>query len=392
MSSDNKIRIQSIDIFRALTMFFMIFVNDFWTLVSYPTWLGHMPADKDALGFSDVIFPAFLFIVGLSIPFAVRARRKKGDSNGQLVWHIVQRSFALIVMGVLMVNLENINNEALIFDKGWWQILMTLSFFLVWNVYPNKLAMGKIPSWVMMVTGWAIIAFLVIVYKGGSTDSPSWIEPHWWGILGLIGWAYLLCSMIYVFVGDKLWAIGLSLVVLCVLNVFEFIDGFSGIMLVVSASNYALVMSGVFATVFFIRLKEAGNERGFIISIFLLGILSLAFGFITRPEWGISKIYATPSWTSICAGISFLVYLILYIITDKFQLVRWSNILLPAGRSTLTCYLVPYFYYAIIGMLGLSLPDSFLTGWIGIMKSLLFAMLIIQITWVLERLRIRLKI
>ncbi len=56
-------RIHSIDAFRAVTMLLMIWVNDFWSLIDIPHWLQHMAAEDDALGFSDVIFPAFLFIV-----------------------------------------------------------------------------------------------------------------------------------------------------------------------------------------------------------------------------------------------------------------------------------------------------------------------------------------
>ena len=79
-----KNRIASIDILRALTMYFMIFVNDLWTLEGIPEWLGHASRGEDRLGFADIIFPLFLFIVGLSIPFAVKARRKKGDSDLQI--------------------------------------------------------------------------------------------------------------------------------------------------------------------------------------------------------------------------------------------------------------------------------------------------------------------
>ena len=61
--SENS-RIHSIDVFRALTMLLMIFVNDLWTLKDIPEWLGHKPADVDGIGLADVVFPAFLFIVG----------------------------------------------------------------------------------------------------------------------------------------------------------------------------------------------------------------------------------------------------------------------------------------------------------------------------------------
>ena len=64
-------RISTIDILRALTMVLMIFVNDLWSLTNIPGWLGHVDAGVDGIGLADVVFPAFLFIVGLSIPQAI---------------------------------------------------------------------------------------------------------------------------------------------------------------------------------------------------------------------------------------------------------------------------------------------------------------------------------
>ena len=55
-------RIHSIDVFRAITMFLMIFVNDLWSLKDIPAWLEHTEAAEDGMGFADTIFPAFLFI------------------------------------------------------------------------------------------------------------------------------------------------------------------------------------------------------------------------------------------------------------------------------------------------------------------------------------------
>lgn len=71
-------RIASIDILRAITMVLMIFVNDLWSLQDIPAWLGHVTREADGMGLADTVFPAFLFIVGMSIPFAVASRRKKG--------------------------------------------------------------------------------------------------------------------------------------------------------------------------------------------------------------------------------------------------------------------------------------------------------------------------
>lgn len=95
-------RLASIDVFRAIIMFLMVFVNDLWTLESVPVWLEHAPAKADSMGFSDVIFPAFLFIVGLSIPLSQRSRLAHGQSRALIFKHIVIRSAALIVMGCFM--------------------------------------------------------------------------------------------------------------------------------------------------------------------------------------------------------------------------------------------------------------------------------------------------
>src|SRR5690349_1646170 len=92
-------RLASIDAFRALTMFFMIFVNDLILDSRVPDWLEHAKEGEDRLGFADTIFPAFLFIVGLSIPLAIRHGRERGLSHAATVWHILRRSFALLAMG-----------------------------------------------------------------------------------------------------------------------------------------------------------------------------------------------------------------------------------------------------------------------------------------------------
>lgn len=387
-------RISSIDIFRALTMLLMIFVNDLGTLRDIPYWLGHASSQEDRLGLADVVFPAFLFIVGLSIPFAIANRRKKGSSDLLTFFHIFQRSFALIVMGLFMVNYENINSDLLLFPKYYWEILMALAIFLIWNNYQTKKVLGSVPVWLMEVLGIGILIFLAVTYQGGSAESPNWMKTHWWGILGLIGWAYLLNALIYLAMGPRIIMAGLLLILFHILNVQEFTEfmGLRGLHIIVGASNHTLVLSGIFASILYIRLKEKDKHHLFFALLMVLAAIFIIYGFVVRPFWGISKIRATPSWTAICAGISFGFYGMLYLIADIYQKTNWANIIGPAGRSTLTCYLVPYYYYPIMALIGIRLPMYLREGYIGIIKSLLFALLIILITGGLERLKIRLKI
>jgi len=385
-------RLKSIDILRALTMLLMIFVNDLWSLTDIPGWLGHKAASEDGMGLADVVFPAFLLIVGLSIPHAIRARLKKGDSKLLIFRHIIERTLALLIMGVFMVNLENISAENLLFSRSLWQILMTLAFFLIWNVYGERVV-GRFSPWILKGLGWAILIFLAITYSGAGDGGEQWMRFHWWGILGLIGWGYLVAALAYLLLGNRPGWLALVLMLLILLNINEFKTPFNlTLKLVVSASNHALVMGGVVVTSVMIRLKE--QERMKLLIPFLLGFAAILmlFGFLTRPAWGISKIMATPSWTAICAGITVITFAGMYLLADKAGKFRWATIMEPAGSMTLTCYLVPYFVYAFRNILSISLPESLTTGGIGILKSILFALLIIQLTGLLGRLKIKLKI
>src|SRR4051812_2917311 len=77
-------RITSIDALRGLVMFTMIFVNDLAGVEEIaPNWMVHF-SDRHKGGsgmtFVDLVFPAFLFVAGMSIPFALGSRLNKGES------------------------------------------------------------------------------------------------------------------------------------------------------------------------------------------------------------------------------------------------------------------------------------------------------------------------
>src|SRR6188768_3343824 len=106
MTNSTTSRRLSIDAIRGITIFTMIFVNELAGVKNIPLWMKHMPADADAMTFVDVVFPAFLFIVGMSVPFAINNRVSKGDSVAQVQKHILIRTIGLLVLGIFMVNAE----------------------------------------------------------------------------------------------------------------------------------------------------------------------------------------------------------------------------------------------------------------------------------------------
>ena len=78
-------RIASIDIFRGLTVLVMVFVDNLGFVKGLPWWTHHMPLGSNGMTYVDMVFPAFLFVMGVSIPLAVERRVSAGDSYGR-VW------------------------------------------------------------------------------------------------------------------------------------------------------------------------------------------------------------------------------------------------------------------------------------------------------------------
>src|ERR1044072_9094342 len=129
-------RILSIDAFRGITILVMIFVNELAGVRDIPQWMKHMSRDADAMSFVDVVFPAFLFIVGMSIPFAISQRLKKGASFIQLQQHILFRTLGLLVLGFFMVNAEGGSDEkAMGISINLWAILFFAAVIVIWKVY-----------------------------------------------------------------------------------------------------------------------------------------------------------------------------------------------------------------------------------------------------------------
>src|SRR6516162_2762766 len=99
-------KLVSLDVFRGAVIATMVFVNYLHGIKEIPGWAKHMPYPEDGFTFVDVVFPAFLFIVGVAIPLALEARRRRGASTPALVAHIAVRSAGLILLGLIMVNEE----------------------------------------------------------------------------------------------------------------------------------------------------------------------------------------------------------------------------------------------------------------------------------------------
>ena len=93
-------RLLSLDVFRGMTIAGMLLVNDpgSWAAIYPPlehaAWHGWTP--------TDLIFPFFLFIVGITTHLSIEARRARGDDERMLVRQIARRGLIIFLAGLLL--------------------------------------------------------------------------------------------------------------------------------------------------------------------------------------------------------------------------------------------------------------------------------------------------
>ncbi|HEY6976511.1 MAG TPA: DUF5009 domain-containing protein, partial [Chitinophagaceae bacterium] len=364
----SKQRILSIDAFRGITILVMVFVNELAGVRDIPAWMKHMPANADAMSFVDVVFPGFLFIVGMAIPFALNNRIAKGASFLQLQEHILFRTLGLLVLGVFMVNAEGGNyNEALMgMSVDLWALLFFAAVILIWKVYYTN---NKTIVYILRAIGFITLIILAILYKGTNGE---FITPKWWGILGLIGWAYLYSCIFYQLCkGDKyLLAI---LIAVCVtiyaLGSLQSVKDSNWLWWIAAqkgnAAHTSITLCGLVLTLIFFDERKITNHRNRFVQAFIFTLLLFIAGYFLRPYFKISKIYATPTWCLYSAGFCCIIFTFLYWLIDIKKIQRWTNFFKPAGSNPLLTYIIPDIIYYLTALLAISLfPDSLRYGWI----------------------------
>tara|TARA_B100001250_G_C19784284_1_gene783362 strand:- start:334 stop:1500 length:1167 start_codon:yes stop_codon:yes gene_type:complete len=386
-------RIVSIDSFRGLTMFLMIWVNDFGTLSNIPKWLKHALSNEDYLGFSDLIFPWFLFAMGLSIPFSIQNRFNKNESNIQIFRHIAFRSIALIIMGLFHMNIEMYNHEQSIIQKPIFVILSTISFFMIWNNYSRNELKDNWQKKIFPSMGMIILLILLLTYEGKDYNNiPIGFGIHWWGILGLIGWVYYFVAFGYLMSKGSEYYMIIAFILSFGINVLKLNGSSINIISLIPAIELqAFTYGGVLVSL--ILVKNKNNSKVFSLAIILfLGLVSFMFGIVFHKFFIISKISGTPTWVLLSLSTAFIAYAIIYWFVDIKGSINWYSTIKIAGTATLTCYLVPYIYYSFSEIIGIQFPVFFITGYWGLLKSMVFSLIIIFFTKIIVQNKIQLKV
>src|SRR3954454_24166940 len=92
-------RLLSLDVMRGITIAFMIMVNNnggrgSWGFMNHAAWNG--------LTATDLVFPTFVFVMGMSVVFAIESRLARGVPRARLVRHAAQRALILCLLGIVV--------------------------------------------------------------------------------------------------------------------------------------------------------------------------------------------------------------------------------------------------------------------------------------------------
>jgi heparan-alpha-glucosaminide N-acetyltransferase len=395
----NSPRVISLDVFRGFTMAVMIFVNELSSARGLPWWTYHAPGNVDVMTYVDMVFPFFLFIVGMSLPLSVAQRLKRNGSIAALWLHIALRSGSLIVLGLILANAEKADPARMGISGNLWALLGLISAGLYLTIYPES---TRFPSYsrILRFVGLASLIILYAIFRRTtSTGAPAWIDGSYPEILGLIGYTYLAVATLYVL--TRRWAFApvacfVLLMTLCVITAQRILIFPDHTPLYFwpfgNGSMAAITMAGVVTSSIFISVGSFSKMRRPFVVSGLFALLCFAAGRLFVPL-GISKIRATPTWSLYSVGASILVFALLYWICDTKGRTRWAQLLRPAGSNALLTYLLPDIWYFLLAEMGVTYFDRHLNyGAPAVAKTLLFTFLILVITQGLTKARIRLQL
>ncbi|KAJ8726856.1 hypothetical protein PYW08_015253 [Mythimna loreyi] len=191
-------RLRALDTFRGMAIVFMIFVNDgaggYW-------WMEH--ATWNGLVAGDLVFPAFLWIMGVCIPLSVKSAFAKGVPRWKIVMHIVRRS---VIMFLLGMSLNTIYGSNMLYELRIFGVLQRLavSYLIAAGFYaltapkyytPPRGACGQALKdvlscvWCWVLAGVLVAAHSVITFVVHDPDCPmgylgpgglhdDWVAPN----------------------------------------------------------------------------------------------------------------------------------------------------------------------------------------------------------------------
>jgi len=160
-------RLVSLDVFRGATIAAMILVNNPGD--GYTSYMPLRHSEWNGWTFTDIVFPFFLFIVGVALAFSFRSRMQRGETRGKLVAHTLWRGFLLFALGMFLNGFPNH------YQFGTWRVYGVLQRIAICYV---------ISAFLELWLGWKGQAATIVVCLAGYWILMRYIPVPGFGIPG----------------------------------------------------------------------------------------------------------------------------------------------------------------------------------------------------------------
>lgn len=362
----NSTRLVSLDIFRGLTVAFMIIVNTpgSWNYVYPPLrhsqWHGCTP--------TDLVFPFFLFIVGVSTWYSLKKYGHEINTGSLL--RIFRRTITIFALGLFLAIFPYFGRDystlrimgvlqriALAYGFGA-LLCLTIKRDYLWIVVA-----------VILLLYWALLAFF------GGAD-PYSIEGN---LASKVDSAILGTNHLYKGFGRPFDPEGLLSTMPAICTV---IIGF-----------YTAELLG----------KDSSNGKT-VVKLLLFGAASAGLGLLWSMLFPISKPLWTSSYVLFTAGLAMVVLAIIYLIADVLKFQWWGKFFLVFGTNALFSYFLAGVWTRLMLFIKISSGEEKITlyNWIyehfcvpvagNMVGSLMFAILQVLLVWLISLFLYRKKI
>lgn len=390
-------RFNSIDIVKGLTVLLAVFLFNLFP-DQIPDWPGSSSVPFLGKTVAGILFPAFIFLTGITIPFSISKRITEGLSTYEISRHIFARSVILITAGVLLVNTERVDTVQTGFSIHIWSMLLIIAFFIVWNRYPeNDSRFFTVTG--LRLTGLAILVALVFKFRSGTFENNGSLIPGWWEIPGLAGWAYLIGAFIWLAFRNSLamtilfWLFFFGLTIIENLGITGFLDPAKPYLGVITGGYIPFIaISGQMTGVLLKKYSIISIGKPVLIISVSSAVLA-ASGLLLVRYIFTTGVYGNPGWALIGVAGNAAFFAIVLWFDEVRKVFTRVKFLRTAGINMMTVYLLPYFFYNLIWLSGINIFFYSEAGpaLVSITGSVIWTGFILWICLLLTKYSIRLK-
>ncbi|HEX9514071.1 MAG TPA: heparan-alpha-glucosaminide N-acetyltransferase domain-containing protein [Puia sp.] len=295
-------RLLSLDIFRGITIAAMITVNDpgieerVYAPLEHAKWNGFTP--------TDLVFPSFIFIAGISVALSYSGQRAKGISNRVMIRKTLRRAALLFVIGVLLSILPYFDFANYRLPGVLQRIALVYTACALLYLYAGWKTQARLAV-ILLIGYWLAMTLVPVPGHGHALLEPGRNLAAWLDTLVIPG---------------RLWQ-----------GTWDPEGVLSTIPAIVS--GIAGMLAGR------LLLAELSAERK-IIGLFLAGFLAYLLSLGWNGFFPINKNLWTSSFVLHTAGLDSMILASLYFIVDLLGYKKWTKWALIFGSNAIAAYLV----------------------------------------------------